>query len=242
MNPLSVPDARDTSRTLFQTVLLTVKPRNALLACLSPISMIMLARTSKHAYDAVTNFNAVAYDINRHLRRFFANPLAFRSLQATTGTLISGSNALQFLNREVYSTSDLDLYTHPGYAQQIATWLIEQEEYRFLPTTRNDNDGDFSSVNWDSWAPWRTRFKNSPVTFEEDLVDVYLVSGIHSIYHFEKTTQPDTPPLRIQIMAARHTPLQAILNFHSSTSCCSICRIDGHAKTLSSMRHEYHHV
>lgn len=44
----------------------------------------------------------VAFDINRCLSRFFTSPSAFRSLQARTGTLISGSIALQFLDRVRY--------------------------------------------------------------------------------------------------------------------------------------------
>ena len=198
------------------TVLLTGKTRNAFLACLTPVSLIMVAQTCKVAYDAVSDFCTAAYDINRHLLCFFSHPLAFRSLQAKSGTLISGSNALQFLNREVYIASDLDMYTHPGYAKRIGTWLIEEEGYHFLPTRPHVTD--FAGVTHRSWAPWQTRFKNSPVTFEEDLADKYRFGGIGSVYHFHKICTAGTPPLRVQIIEAVHTPIQAILNFHSSMS------------------------
>ena len=47
------------------------------------------------------------------LARFFPDPgdvLAFRQLQTELQSLVSGSHALQLLDRTVYQDSDLDLY------------------------------------------------------------------------------------------------------------------------------------
>jgi hypothetical protein len=39
------------------------------------------------------------YNIEHHFGRYFDDPLSFRVLQAQTGTIVSGSNALQFFER-----------------------------------------------------------------------------------------------------------------------------------------------
>ncbi|KAI0076957.1 hypothetical protein K474DRAFT_1707755 [Panus rudis PR-1116 ss-1] len=72
------------------------------------------------------------FDINKFLTRFFDDPLAFRSMQAETGALISGSMALQFLDRSFYPESDLDLYAEQKNSKQIEKWLIEAG-YMFQP-------------------------------------------------------------------------------------------------------------
>ncbi|EIW73751.1 hypothetical protein CONPUDRAFT_160756 [Coniophora puteana RWD-64-598 SS2] len=71
----------------------------AIFSCLSPRELIRVSRTCQVAHDAFQSFIHRAYNINRHLSRFLTDPISFQSLQARTGTLISGSNALQFLDR-----------------------------------------------------------------------------------------------------------------------------------------------
>jgi hypothetical protein len=73
-------------------------------------TILYLQRTCRQARLAATDYLARAFNINRHLSRFFSDPKAFRSLQARTATVISGSGALQFFQRDVYPESDLDLY------------------------------------------------------------------------------------------------------------------------------------
>jgi hypothetical protein len=100
---------------------------------LTPATLINLSLASKTNTVAIQQFYKRAYNIHRHLSHFFHDPQGFRSLQARSGTLISGSNALQFLQRSTYKDSDLDLYTHPGYASEVAHWLTNHERYTFVP-------------------------------------------------------------------------------------------------------------
>ena len=51
--------------------------------------------------------------------RYFADPAAFRELQLRTGLIISGSTALQFLDRTTYEGADLDIYAMKEHAQAI---------------------------------------------------------------------------------------------------------------------------
>ncbi|KZV93092.1 hypothetical protein EXIGLDRAFT_768420 [Exidia glandulosa HHB12029] len=67
-------------------------------------------------------------DLSRLLSRFFASwdeVLDFRRLQANYQFLISGSTALQLLDRTIYPNSDLDLYLFPNDAKAVGRWLIE---------------------------------------------------------------------------------------------------------------------
>ncbi|KAI0638623.1 hypothetical protein C8Q77DRAFT_1215387 [Trametes polyzona] len=55
-----------------------------------------------------------------------------QALRSRTGTLISGSCALQFFDRTVYPESDLDLYVHMQHRREVGRWLIE-EGYTYAP-------------------------------------------------------------------------------------------------------------
>ncbi|KAG9218244.1 hypothetical protein CCMSSC00406_0005925 [Pleurotus cornucopiae] len=65
------------------------------------------------------------YDIEKRLSDFIpiANVAYFREAQRATGTLIGGSFALQFFARVDYKTSDLDLYVHQLFAEDLITVL-----------------------------------------------------------------------------------------------------------------------
>ena len=91
--------------------------------CLTPLESLRLARTCQLARDAVHAFLKRTFDINRSLLRFFLDPISFRSMQARTGTLISGSFALQFFDRTFYPDSDLDLYLYDGKEQEVTVWM-----------------------------------------------------------------------------------------------------------------------
>ncbi|KAA1473451.1 hypothetical protein DENSPDRAFT_902680 [Dentipellis sp. KUC8613] len=90
----------------------------------SPGTMVRVSWTCRTVYALVKSYLRVAYDINRHLSYFFPDPVAFRSLQARTATLIAGSNALQFFERTVYPDSDLDLYVPKPCVAEVGTFLL----------------------------------------------------------------------------------------------------------------------
>jgi len=185
---------------------------------LSPATLIRFSRACRLAQDAVSMFYARAFNINRHLKRFFSNPIGFRSLQARTGTLISGSNALQFLDRTFYPESDLDLYAHPGHAREVGEWLIQNEGYIFAPRPPQQNR-PFHELDWtDTWSPWAIDLPRTDIHMDDMHVERYRVQGLDQVYHFEKPQPgaPDAPPLRLQIILADHTPMACILGFHSS--------------------------
>ncbi|EGO00169.1 hypothetical protein SERLA73DRAFT_107166 [Serpula lacrymans var. lacrymans S7.3] len=173
---------------------------------LSPRSLIRTGRTCRVAKDAVYDFSVRAFNINRHLSRFFTNPLAFRSLQACTGTLISGSSAIQFLDRTFYPESDLDIYTHPGHAREVGLWLMEIEGYRF--EHNSVQHADFKVELPDDWDGQERR------VYSADNFN-YCMKGVEAVYTFTKE-QPGGEPLKVQLVDSKLNPLEVILNFHST--------------------------
>lgn len=72
---------------------------DVIFSALSPDNLIQCSRTSRDMYDATNNFKRRAFDISKHLMLFFRDVTGFRKLQRRTGAVISGSNALQFMDR-----------------------------------------------------------------------------------------------------------------------------------------------
>ncbi|KAH7924257.1 hypothetical protein BV22DRAFT_1035321 [Leucogyrophana mollusca] len=179
--------------------------------------MIRTSQTCHLVSGAVQEYSRRAFSINRHLSRFFADPLGFRSLQARTGTLISGSNALQFFDRTFYPRSDLDIYVHPGHVREVMEWLAEMEGYEFIPT--NKQPGDFRRLAPDNWdgtqRPTVVRADNDPADMEP-----YVMKGVKTVFTFVKVTglivEGEEELLVVQVMESKVNPLEAVLNFHLS--------------------------
>ncbi|EIM84863.1 uncharacterized protein STEHIDRAFT_61050 [Stereum hirsutum FP-91666 SS1] len=180
-----------------------------ILSCLDIADLIRLGRTSKVARAALAEHSIRAYNINRHLRCFFDDPLSFRSLQARTGSLISGSNALQFLDRSFYPGSDLDVYVHPGHTLEVGNWLMNEEGYTFVPKNLQELGSTFEE-NVEEWDPFQRRYNE-----EEDASSyrgqVYRFSGVFHVYSFEKKEVR-----KVQIVEARESAFTTILSFHST--------------------------
>lgn len=168
-------------------------------SCCSPANFLRFSRTCRVAHSAVRTYTARAFNINRHLCRFFTNVSAFRSVQARTGTLVSGSNALQFFDRSHYPESDLDLYVHSHWGLEVGNHLL-QAGYCFVPT--------------------RIQNRSFEATVSDSNIFVnhwlYPIRGVAAIYTFTKRTLSEPiVELKIQLMIA-DAPMEVILSFHSS--------------------------
>ena len=178
-------------------------------SCLSLRSLVQVALTCHAARKAVAAYKTRAFNVNRHFSRYFTDPIAFRSLQARTNTLISGSNVLQFLDKTFYPEADLDLYTHPGHSFEVAQFLVA-EGYRYAPRESQEQDWkEAIKYNWDG-----TQRRAIP---QEGTDRVYPRREIRAVWTFEKTGK-DEERLTVQIVEASSSPVESILGFHSSAS------------------------
>ncbi|KAI0765134.1 hypothetical protein C8Q74DRAFT_1031334 [Fomes fomentarius] len=128
---------------------------------------------------------------------------------ARTYTIISGSFALQFLDRTYYPGSDLDLYVHPDDSiLEICLWL-EQEGYVYVPASRQNPMLRVEIAH----------IRTSPHTDVEhaDVLTQYDTSSVRGILYFERSSPQDPCDIRkVQVMVSHNSPMEAILCFHST--------------------------
>ncbi|KAI0323125.1 hypothetical protein GY45DRAFT_1215878, partial [Cubamyces sp. BRFM 1775] len=125
---------------------------------------------------------------------FLPDPMSFRCLQARTGTLVSGSVALQFFDRTRDDSSDLHLYVYPAYRRVIGWWLLH-EGFRFVA-----GPGQANCFNVAILARKTTGLK--------------LMPGVSSSYTFHR--EVDGHCARIQMMVADRAPVEVVLSYHST--------------------------
>ncbi|KIJ50912.1 hypothetical protein M422DRAFT_158739 [Sphaerobolus stellatus SS14] len=184
---------------------------DCLFAHLPPSALIRVSRTCRLARGAVKDYSRRAYSIN-DLRRFFADPIGFRSLQARTGALISGSQALQFFERVRWPASDLDIYVWPETALEVAA-LIVKEGYEFRPFGFQPEELEAAARVLGSNASTNPGVQeNAPQ--DAPLMEGYQEDHLRNVLSFEKVRGGET--LKIQVMIPKSTPVAAILTFHSS--------------------------
>lgn len=161
----------------------------------------MLSKTCRLGYAAAADYSRTAYDINRSLTRYFDDPLAFRSLQARTGTLISGSFALQFLGRLFYPESDLDLYVAMHARREVGEWILAQG-YSYVPYENQEDDFEEALIGEVEWNAME-----------------YFSRGIAGVFSFVRASRADSAKEdKVQMIVASRTPVEVILAFHSSGS------------------------
>uniref|UniRef100_A0A5K1K394 Cell surface hydrophobicity-associated protein n=1 Tax=Ganoderma boninense TaxID=34458 RepID=A0A5K1K394_9APHY len=245
------------SRLLTESVLDIELIAHPIYDRLSAADLVRLSSTCRTAHASIQAYIRSAFNIDRLLSRFFppatpgcsttcalehthteehARARAFRSLQAATGTLVSGSAALQFFDRQVWPESDLDLYAYARHRREVGRWLIA-EGYRYKPS--------------------RFQHPSFEIEVKQCVVarpnGIYSMPGVLAIFTFVKPlpeSEPAVPPrrrgtppvedvisvtetgastdeesegggqpkeLKVQIIVAKNTPMEVILGFHSTT-------------------------
>ncbi|TDL13693.1 hypothetical protein BD410DRAFT_757508 [Rickenella mellea] len=178
----------------------------------SAAEIIRMSWTCWAARKSVQSYSSRAWSIDRHLRRFFRDPSAFRSLQAQTGTLISGSNALQFIDRTFYPESDLDIYVFPREHLTVGKWILEEAgmDYAFQPNSSQDPDFE------------KAEFAAPDDDDEQDAMDVedeeavYRMKGMLGVFTFISQMDDLVAPLKVQMIVTQVCPLDTVLSFHST--------------------------
>ncbi|KAG8850658.1 hypothetical protein FRB91_008868 [Serendipita sp. 411] len=190
----------------------------------SVADIISLSKVCKATYYAVKAWFPSVYNINSHLKKFFGNlgnVLAFRSLQAATGTIISGSQALQFFDRTYYPGSDLDIYVPCRDVTIVGNFFLSIG-YLFEPNEKQ-LESEFGTDCQQYLAHISSREPRTPVPEQEDEdedeereYDWRFVAGV---INFTKKVIPDgREKLKVQLMVIepQSSPLACILHFHST--------------------------
>jgi hypothetical protein len=221
---------------------------DTILQYLSPGDVARLQCTCTVISDALIAWKRAAYNINCFLERFFKDPVAFRVLQAQTKLIISGSSALQFMDRYVlspkvlahdslltlaswtrtfsifYNDSDLDLYVSSSRTREVVMFLRTQN-YDFFPGDQAGVSTDLESL----LTELETEKTETTEPFErEDLRMCHIewTNGspyhgpcIHGVLYFRHR---ENATLVVQVIAIHNylPPIFSVMWYHSSTCKC----------------------
>jgi len=185
---------------------------NLIFSCLSPASLANYAKPSRAARGTVGAYMQRTFSLERVLERFFTPPeiYYFRVLQSQTQMFISGSTALQFFDRSLYPNSDLDIYVEYRSRQTIVAWL-HGIGYEFKPRQHRNPNVTFSLEEEMEVTvePDCTGGSPSAPFFEPKIT---VGRGVTNVYNYFKYN----PERKIQLITSNHSPLEVVLNFHSS--------------------------
>lgn len=190
---------------------------------LTPLSIFRLRRTCKSVRRAVEQYVSRAYGINQFLMRFFEDPSAFRDLQALTGAVISGSTALQFMDRTVYRGSDLDLYVTKDHVLTVCKWLTDfsGKGYRFYVPQQQGETPLLAAIQ-DVELKARTVGGMVRMKCIDDTAsdwNIYNTNKIWAVLDFASDVAAEEgEPLHVQVIVTMNSPAASILSFHSSKS------------------------
>ncbi|THU82759.1 hypothetical protein K435DRAFT_563525, partial [Dendrothele bispora CBS 962.96] len=164
---------------------------------LSPIDRVSYGLACKETRKYVASFDSRAFRIGRVLRRYFPDPSVlskFQFLQYYLNILISGSTALQFFERSTYKTADLDLYLNYESVPQLKSFLEANAGYVWAPGCAHE------------MAAYRNLYEGEVVTPHIP----YEARGIVKVFNFEREDA------KVQVIATKNGPMDAILGFHST--------------------------
>ncbi|KAK6355490.1 hypothetical protein TWF696_004587 [Orbilia brochopaga] len=196
---------------------------NAVFAHLEPLDALRLLATCR----TIQALKPLLWSINRSLRRFVSDPLAFRSLMAKHNAIVSGSHALQFLARIYWSESDLDVYITGGLGlQEFAKHLIEREGYIYSPYSwqsdnvkaamdkrREEGRAHIKRV-FDFLTSSDPEDETNPLDEMGGEISAYSSRQIDGVFNFVHRTNPNR---RIQLIGSRKAPLAAVLADYYAT-------------------------
>lgn len=188
--------------------------------CMGTTSPARLSRVHGGARSAFQNYMTRSW--HKRLLRYFLDPRAFRSLQARTGFLVSGSQPLQaFMGEDYGISSDVDIYPWPGTEREIGNWLVEQG-YRLQDAGDDSFAAVMDEVERVGWADASVSFPcigcmgqysgcdsvDGLLVFEKDLPDQ---AGTQS-----NEDGVNQRPLQVQVVVSKISPVATILDFHST--------------------------
>ncbi|KAL1685157.1 hypothetical protein GGG16DRAFT_106526 [Schizophyllum commune] len=168
---------------------------------MSLTDLINYSRVCKDSNRAVSSYARTAYQLHRTLLPFMDHDGAdrLRRLMRSTGAIISGSVAIQFFTREPMYPCDLDLYSDRFRAPEIFAFVLSLG-YIYQPRDSQHSVLDRALE----------RAENEEVV-RDDLI--YDKESLLDVFSFLRPSAPNTA---IQVMVVAHSPIDAILDFHST--------------------------
>ncbi|KAK6330795.1 hypothetical protein TWF718_002994 [Orbilia javanica] len=155
------------------------------------------------------------WDINAHMAHFLKRPTEFRSLMAMHGAVVSGSDALQFLSRERFANSDLDVYVEVGGLRGFKKHLEEVEGYNWVPYDWQSDEIEEAIVDRILDTKDYQKLEKSSRLSEESKLGYlarYEMKTLEGVFLFQKGKAGDQSLRQVQLIVTQGPPMYAILS------------------------------
>jgi len=166
-------------------------------------SILMCSKTSSRIRQTILNYMSYQWNLKRHFKSWFREDL--KSILHRCNAIISGSQALQFFNRERYLDSDTDFFVRLGGVRELSDWL-QQQGYVII-----NSDKEYYSL-CDRLVQLSLKCATNETTFERSILGV-----IYFVKAGENERDRTVTHYRVQIVIVDADPIEHILyDFHSS--------------------------
>ncbi|KAI5117833.1 hypothetical protein M0805_003310 [Coniferiporia weirii] len=211
----------DKESRYFTDIIIRDAIYNRLFRYCTPATIFRLGRTCRLVRRSVQDYAGRAFDIDKCLSRFFTDPLGFCVLQAETQAIVSGSTALQFMDRTLYKESDLDIYVPLSRTAEVCQWIMAsggKGYIYFALKGRGDRTMTYEdNLRLLSRKSAALRITSMDIDHQQSLWSSTQYRSVRWVLNFRSTTQtPGMDPLRVQVIATAGSPAAAILAFHST--------------------------
>ncbi|KAJ8521552.1 hypothetical protein ONZ45_g1753 [Pleurotus djamor] len=216
----NIPQSRLPENAFVDCMTASYDIHSRVIEALNLADLRMYSCTCTTVYDEVQTYYHRTWSIDSILEPFIPaqHIPAFRRLQASTGTVISGSAALQFFTHTIYPEADLDLYVNCYNAREVGDWL---EDIGCTTLDASGNPTFFEERIAAITATDPTLFVKPPViatrrTVVEEgqtiLSSDYSWLGMRAVISFRSPVSNS----KIQLILAARNIISVILNFHST--------------------------
>ena len=102
--------------------------------------LLSVSRTCREMWLLVKAYWPLAFNLARVLQPFLMpdDVPSFRHMLKASGAVVSGSAALQFLDRVFYPSSDLDIYVSHANVEVAELWLLDHGMTKVPPAEDPD--------------------------------------------------------------------------------------------------------
>jgi hypothetical protein len=202
-------------------------PWDLIFRCCDARDLTILAATTRELRNLIKSYNARSYASSYQsiLSKFFSTTevAVFRTIQAATGTLISGSSALQFFERVDWHGSDLDLYVEARFTRRVSNFLVRTCGYAYTKDVHQEQGlAAQQAMHENSYLRHGVvdvlNFKKKWIKETmNDLADAVMeVDGSRSKHGEEEEKESKEDTRIVQVIVASSSPIDVILDFHSS--------------------------
>jgi hypothetical protein len=111
-----------------------------ILSCLDIGDIIALSRTCRARTDTSSTFKTLNFNVNEHLKIWFNDPCAFRSVQGQCNALITDSLATEFFMRKskAHRRTRLSIYVSENHVTPLHEYLELESYIKLVWSDPND--------------------------------------------------------------------------------------------------------